>query len=140
LTRRPGTGRLLAGTISLLLAGACGAGLALPETTQPPRVVPFAFDFARGTQGWTAEFSDYPPGQEAFFELTAESRPAPVRGTESLYISGNNHSDDLFMFFKREVTGLRPNTLYQVSFVVDPHQSIQPAERCQASVRSFSSW
>ncbi len=35
------------------------------------------------------------------------------------YMSGNNPSDDLFMFMKRKITGLQPNTTYQVTFVVE---------------------
>ncbi len=34
-------------------------------------------------------------------------------------LSGNNHSDDLFMFIKRKVTGLNPNTSYTLVFEVE---------------------
>ena len=34
----------------------------------------------------------------------------------SLKISGNNHSDDLFMFIKRKISGLAPNISYQVTY------------------------
>src|SRR6266576_2620182 len=44
----------------------CG-GIIQPEPGQL-----FQFDFANGAQGWSAGFSDYPAGQEAFFE------PQPV--------------------------------------------------------------
>jgi hypothetical protein len=33
--------------------------------------------------------------------------------------SGNNHSDDLFMFMKRRVNGLEPNTVYYITFTVE---------------------
>jgi len=34
-------------------------------------------------------------------------------------LSGNNHSDDLFMFIKRKVSGLTPNTSYNLVFEVE---------------------
>jgi hypothetical protein len=37
----------------------------------------------------------------------------------ALYISGNNHSDDLFMFWKGQIVGLAPNTSYRVRFEVE---------------------
>jgi hypothetical protein len=37
---------------------------------------------------------------------------------KALHISGNNHSDDLFMFVKKKVTGMHPNTFYEVLFNV----------------------
>jgi hypothetical protein len=78
------------------------------------------FDFSTGDHGWTAGFADYPVGQEAFFELQAELRPRPTNlgGADALFISGNNHSDDLFMFCKRRVGGLLPETPYAVEFDV----------------------
>src|SRR5688572_31086285 len=60
------------------------------------------FDFSGGDHGFVAGFTDYPVGEEAFYELDAGLRPLPTplgSGT-SLFISGNNHSDDLFMYYK----------------------------------------
>ena len=77
-----------------------------------------SIDFAQGPQGGTAGFADYPVGQEAFFELTADYRtlPAPLESMGgALYSSGNNHSDDLFMFLRRQVAGLQPDQDYRVS-------------------------
>jgi hypothetical protein len=41
-----------------------------------------------------------------------------LRGARALYIAGHNRSDDLFMFWKRQVTGLQPNTTYRVRLSV----------------------
>lgn len=38
---------------------------------------------------------------------------------KALFISGNNHSDDLFMFLKRQITGLEPDTTYLVDFEIE---------------------
>jgi hypothetical protein len=79
------------------------------------------FDFSNGAQGWTAGFADYPPGNESFYELASGYRglPAPLNTRSGFFISGNNHSDDLFMYIKRRVDGFELNTNYQVSFVVE---------------------
>jgi hypothetical protein len=79
------------------------------------------FDFSDGAQGWTAGFADYPPGNESFYELASGYRrlPTPLDNRGGFYISGINHSDDLFMYMKRRVDGFEPNTNYQVSFVVE---------------------
>jgi hypothetical protein len=82
----------------------------------------WSFDFAAGPQGWQAGFAEYPAGQEAFFELAADYRPLPaslVSGRSALLISGNNHSDDLFMFYKRRLSGLKARTLYAARFEIE---------------------
>jgi hypothetical protein len=77
----------------------------------------FRFDFTAGAQGWVAGFADHHPGDDAFLELTSDYRalPAPLGPGSALFISGNNHTDDLFMFFTREVRGLTPGARYRVT-------------------------
>lgn len=70
------------------------------------------YDFTKGHQGWVADFADYPVGEEAFYELTWGWE------NQGLFLSGNNHSDDLFMFIKKKVENLTPNTEYWVTFDV----------------------
>lgn len=79
------------------------------------------FDFSDGSQGWVAEFADYPAGAESSYELSSGYRqlPAPLNSRSGLLISGQNHSDDLFMYLKRRVSGFEANADYQVSFVVE---------------------
>lgn len=105
----------LAACLVLGLA-ACGGGTdAVDETVDPTARV---FDFRQGQQEWTSGFADYPPGEEAFYELDAGYRalPAEVGPGSALFISGNNHSDDLFMFWKRRLDGLDPGRTYRVRF------------------------
>lgn len=86
----------------------------------------FTYSFSKGFAEWKGDFCDYPVGEEAFFELAMGWENLPVRVeepvlgllTKGLFLSGNNHSDDLFMFVKRQVRGLRPNTRYAVRFSV----------------------
>jgi hypothetical protein len=82
-----------------------------------PRAVTFTCDFAAGADGWVSGFADYPAGENAFYELVADYRPLPASlgaARNGLYISGNNHSDDLFMFYKHRVAGLRARAQYEV--------------------------
>jgi hypothetical protein len=79
------------------------------------------FDFSHGGQGWVAGFADYPVHADGFYKLESGYRrlPAPLDDRSGFFISGENHSDDLFMYLKRRVSGFDPNTNYEVSFVVE---------------------
>ena len=82
----------------------------------------FAVELSAGAQGWQAGFADYPAGQEAFHELVADHRSLPNAldaGRSALYISGNNHSDDRFMFYSRRVTGLVPGARHEADLEVE---------------------
>ena len=82
----------------------------------------FKDDFTTGTDEWVASFADYPVGNESFYELRTfhATVPAPLDPADrAIFISGNNHSDDLFMYLKKEFTGLKPNISYTVKFTVD---------------------
>lgn len=83
-----------------------------------------ASDFSVGLEGWTGDFADYPTGADdsAFYELRFEYSSLPSNlgsSQKAILLSGNNHSDDLFMFIKKKVTGLRPNTEYIMVFEVE---------------------
>ncbi|HEY8468404.1 MAG TPA: hypothetical protein VIL18_02120 [Longimicrobiales bacterium] len=82
----------------------------------------FDFRFTTGTHGWTPGFADYPVGEEQSYQLVAghEELPAPLdQSRRGILLSGNNHSDDLFMFLKRQLTGLQPETEYDVAISVE---------------------
>jgi len=79
-------------------------------------------DFSTGYDGWTGDFADYPVTDSLFYELQfyRTTLPSPLDPNKySLMISGNNHSDDLFMFIKRKITGLSPNSTYQLYISID---------------------
>jgi hypothetical protein len=83
------------------------------------------FTFSNSDHGWVGEFADYPVGEENFFELgwgwenlPVETTTSKTELTKGLFLTGNNHSDDLFMFAKRQVEGLRPNTFYDLTFSI----------------------
>ena len=76
-------------------------------------------DFAQGDEGWTSLFTNYPPGEEAFYEIDSGIRPvpSPLNGSGFL-LTANNHSDDINMHLVREVIGLVPGARYRASFRV----------------------
>ena len=98
-------------SLAALLGGCSG------QPTEPSDALTFTFDFHRGPQGFTAGFADYPPAHTEIYELTSGYRalPAPLESRSALFISGVNRSDDLFMFFKGPIGGLRPGALYGVT-------------------------
>ncbi len=108
----------LASAVALIWIAGCGGG----NPTAPSDARTVAFDFARGTEGWSAGFADHPREYEAQMELVAEHRPLPAPLDQSrggLFIAGSNDSDDLFMFWKGRVTGLRPGRAYAVEFTIE---------------------
>ena len=81
----------------------------------------FSFDFDSDAEGWMVGFADLPIDyNEEIFELAHDHRPLPD-GLEGngIYVQGHNRSDDLFMFLKRRVDELKPNTVYEVSVSID---------------------
>ncbi|CAM4279610.1 hypothetical protein SAMN06265348_109281 [Pedobacter westerhofensis] len=78
--------------------------------------------FNHSVQSWTAGFSDYPKDKEVPWELKSshEILPAPLDNTsKGILVSGINHSDDLFMYIKKKVSGLSPNKTYKMKVDVE---------------------
>jgi hypothetical protein len=86
--------------------------------SQPTR---FSWNFAENSFGWQGGFADYPIGEEAFYELAfgLQPLPQPLDGKLALSITGHNHSDDLFMYFRQSIAGLLPDTTYEVNFAIE---------------------
>ncbi len=77
------------------------------------------YDFNQGAQQWQAGFSDYSTANADIYELDSGIRDLPPGFSgKGFYLTGINRSDDLFMYIKRQVTGLEPATRYQLSVAV----------------------
>lgn len=79
-------------------------------------------DFSNDYDGWEGGFSDWGPTAENGwnFIFKRSALPAPLNeDLQSLQIGGTNLSDDLFMFLKRKITGLKPNTHYTIFFELE---------------------
>lgn len=91
------------------------------ETTIPQLSLNDQFNVS--AEGWSADFADYPVGEETFYELSTKKDaklPAPLDTLKKGFrVSGNNHSDDLFMFLTKKMTGLKANQSYKGTFEVE---------------------
>jgi cyclophilin family peptidyl-prolyl cis-trans isomerase len=76
------------------------------------------FDFSKGQQGFVAGFADIPANYDrTLYSLVADLRARPLNtgnGT-ALYLSGNNRNSDLWMFWKKKLTGLSPGATYEIA-------------------------
>ena len=94
------------------------AFLACKETERPiGEELEYVFNFANDEEGWQGGFSDLRAEGHDIFELEYGHSALPEEtGVQdnALFIQGHNRSDDLFMFFKREIAGLNPNAMYRV--------------------------
>ncbi|HEX8733735.1 MAG TPA: hypothetical protein VF721_00295 [Pyrinomonadaceae bacterium] len=89
------------------------------------QVIEIEYDFRAALHGWTTGFADYPPNTGTGYELDSGLRFMPRKVTfvprRGLYIQGNNHSDDLFMFLKRRLAaaeGIVAGQAYRVEYVI----------------------
>lgn len=73
------------------------------------------FDFTKSDSRFTPIFADYPydEGVEEFYELRHSYGVVPIPGAgNGIFISGNNHSDDLFMGYVKKLDGFVPSRTY----------------------------
>jgi hypothetical protein len=108
--------QLLIASAALLAAlSLCAPADARPRPRRPDLNVTYTFD--EGDEGFTAGISDYPEGDTEQYALSTEHAPLPGRAgrrSSGLFVQSRNLSDDLFTFVKRRITGLDPNTEYEL--------------------------
>src|SRR6476660_3103153 len=101
--------RLARGIVALTLAATvvgCGDSVGVTDDS-----FDISFDVSNDFQGWTAGFSDYPVGKETEWALSSSLAPLPApldASRKGILLSGQNHSDDLFMYVTREGARLAP--------------------------------
>lgn len=108
--------------LAILLLGLAGCDLSADQNGI--LVFSYSFDFSQSQNDWEVDFTDFPSGNDdsLFYELqyAYTDRPANLgENLKSMMVSGNNHSDDLFMFMKKKITDLNPNTDYTIVFDVE---------------------
>ena len=108
--------------ILLIVPFIISIGCSDDDTLPIDKPLTFEYEFDSDKEGWTEGFADYPEGEEELYELGYDhsNLPEPLdRSQGSLKITGNNYSDDLFMYITRKITGLAPNKPYELKFNVE---------------------
>lgn len=101
---------------SLGVAAAIGMSILAGTAAAKETTAGLTFDFNQNDGGFTPIFSDYPneQGVEEFYELRSGHEEVPIaEAGKGLFLSSNNHSDDLFMGYYKDLSGLVPETEYQ---------------------------
>ncbi|EIJ42180.1 hypothetical protein BegalDRAFT_1283 [Beggiatoa alba B18LD] len=87
------------------------------------KTIRYLSNFKDDVDGWIGGFADLPVDADLeIYELAFgyETLPADLELSGSApMLQGHNRSDDLFMFMKRAVSGLKPNTSYYAMFTID---------------------
>lgn len=110
--------------IGLVVLVFTSAGCKKDNVTNTVGPKEFIFNFQASADGWKGGFADYPkePNVESYYKLefSYSMLPSPLNSNEgALRQSGINHSDDLFMFVKKKITGLCPNTNYKIDLEIE---------------------
>ncbi|MFD1002504.1 hypothetical protein ACFQ21_24480 [Ohtaekwangia kribbensis] len=109
--------------LSALVWSIC-AGCSLDNDTAQSDLYVFSdvSDFSKSMHDWKADFSDYPATREDSLKFDLQysytELPANLGSKKAIMLSGTNLSNDLFMFIKKKVTGLNPNTDYNLVFQI----------------------
>lgn len=110
--------KILKFIFGMVILLACNEEAKIPEVPE----IELTYDFEEDMQGWIGGFSDLPYQNQEIYELAVTHIQLPEdTGSEefAIGIQGHNRSDDLFMFIKKEITGLKPSQSYNIKFVVE---------------------
>lgn len=79
------------------------------------------YSFERGPMDFEPLFADFPVGKEGEWGIASEwtDLADPLYGRKGFRLGGTNHSDDLALFVKSPIRGLRPNTRYRVELEME---------------------
>lgn len=125
--------RLTSLSVALLIVSLLIAAMACSQAAEDSAgPLEFAFTFDQDEQQWTGGFADLPIDHEEHgYDVAFRHADIPVEGEESrgLLLTGNNHSDDLFMYVTRGFgpeDGLTPGTPYTVDVSFDLATNVPP--------------
>lgn len=111
----------------LVAFSACG-----PDDADNDHLLIFSqqYDFSESNHGWEPGFADYPAsqGDSTMYELkyAYTDQPQTLVTKKSVMLSGKNLNRDLFMFLKKKISGLAPDTDYTITF------NVELASTCEA--------
>lgn len=105
-----------------------------------PEQVDFIWNFYSGTEGWTGDFTDYAVGgeEDCDFSFGHDTLPEPLDQEQgALRLAGYSYNSDLFMFIKKKITDLQPNTIYYSTITVQ-FASASPGTESEPAVQQGS--
>jgi hypothetical protein len=86
----------------------------------PGETIELSYDFESGDEGWNAGIADIPAGDLDIYGLEVEhTTDLPFDSDGALRVAASNPHNEFFIFVSKQLTGLEPNTNYNVSFTVD---------------------
>lgn len=103
----------IASLLTLSMMAGCTSAAAVSDGSNS-----VTFDFEKDDAGFTPIYADYPDseGVEEFYEFQHDYGKVPIDGAgNGIFISGNNHSDDLFMGYVKALEGFAPARTYHFS-------------------------
>ncbi len=78
------------------------------------------YNFDSGDEGWDAGIAGFLIDEEDLYGFNVEQTTAPFDEDEGvLKLSASNPNDHLFMYASKQITGLEPNTQYNINFTVE---------------------
>lgn len=92
------------------------------DSDESLQIFSLEYDFSHGLDDWTAGFTGYPVGEtiesDSIYQWEAEytTVPGSLDGALAVKLSCNNLDGDIFMFLKKKIENLRPNTNYTLVF------------------------
>lgn len=90
------------------------------EDRQGLSLATITYDFTVSNEGWSHGFADYPAGKDDSVYYQLGARHAAFDGLgRAFQISGINHNADLFLYIKKKISGLRPNTNFTVTLTME---------------------
>ncbi|MFZ6014167.1 MAG: hypothetical protein ACOYXT_27745 [Bacteroidota bacterium] len=107
----------------MFLAVLIAEGCALESAEDKFLIFSYSFDFDENTHDWQPGFSEYPAGKSdsSLYQLqyAYTALPSDPAGRKAIMLSGHNRSEELFMYIRKKITDLAPDTDYTVSFEVE---------------------
>lgn len=83
------------------------------------QTIELSYDFESDDEGWNAGLADLPEGDFDIYSLDADhTTDLPYNGNGALRVSASNPNNEFFMYITKHLTGLEPNTTYNVSYNV----------------------
>ena len=92
------------------------------NTPSPSTGILLNDSFTANMNGWEGEYTDYGTPQEGIimFKFEYVGLPKPLNETQkAIRLYGENRSDDLFMFIRKKLTNLSPNSTYNLLFEIE---------------------